>query len=69
MTRGRLGPFVLLLIILVLPDSGPAQPSLPAERRIALVIGISAYQNAPLLANPKNDVRDIGEALRRRILI
>jgi formylglycine-generating enzyme required for sulfatase activity len=35
------------------------------ERRIALVIGISAYQNAPALANPVNDARAIGEALRR----
>jgi formylglycine-generating enzyme required for sulfatase activity len=35
------------------------------EKRIALVIGISAYQNAPALANPVNDARAIGEALRR----
>ncbi|THD70456.1 MAG: caspase family protein, partial [Bradyrhizobium sp.] len=30
------------------------QPAL-AEKRVALVIGNSAYQNAPLLANPVND--------------
>jgi formylglycine-generating enzyme required for sulfatase activity len=35
------------------------------ERRMALVIGISAYQNAPALANPVNDARAVGEALRR----
>jgi uncharacterized caspase-like protein len=35
------------------------------ERRIALVIGISSYQNAPQLANPVNDARAIGNSLRR----
>jgi uncharacterized caspase-like protein len=35
------------------------------EKRVALVIGIGAYQNAPVLANPVNDARAIGEALRR----
>ncbi|HEX2117400.1 MAG TPA: caspase family protein, partial [Alphaproteobacteria bacterium] len=36
-----------------------------AETRVALVIGIGAYQNAPPLANPVNDARRIAEALRR----
>jgi hypothetical protein len=27
-----------------------------AEKRVALVLGNSAYQNAPALANPVNDV-------------
>nr|WP_294526699.1 SUMF1/EgtB/PvdO family nonheme iron enzyme [uncultured Rhodopila sp.] len=35
------------------------------EQRIALVIGISSYQNAPHLANPVNDARAIGDSLRR----
>jgi len=35
------------------------------DRRIALVIGISAYQNAPHLATPVNDARAIGDSLRR----
>jgi hypothetical protein len=35
-----------------------------AERRVALVIGNSAYDIAPL-ANPKNDADDISAALRR----
>ena len=69
MTRGspRRWPWllVLLLVVLILPDDGPAQPAPPPERRIALVIGIGAYQNAPPLANPVADARDIGEALRR----
>ncbi|HYZ34021.1 MAG TPA: caspase family protein, partial [Crenalkalicoccus sp.] len=57
---------LLLLLVLVLPVSGAGQqqPS-TSERRVALVIGIGAYQNAPPLANPVSDARDIGEALRR----
>ncbi|HYZ64482.1 MAG TPA: caspase family protein, partial [Acetobacteraceae bacterium] len=43
--------------------SAAAQPV--PERRVALVIGIGAYQNAPQLANPVRDARAIGEALRR----
>jgi formylglycine-generating enzyme required for sulfatase activity len=35
------------------------------ERRIALVIGVAGYQNAPHLANPVNDARAIGDSLRR----
>jgi len=36
-----------------------------AETRVALVIGISAYQNAPPLANAVSDAQAIGDALRR----
>ena len=36
-----------------------------AEKRIALVIGNSAYQNTPDLKNPKNDAVDLAAALRR----
>ena len=49
-----------LLCVLLLAAS-----SARAETRIALVIGISAYQNAQPLANPVNDAHDIGDALRR----
>src|SRR4029078_5915663 len=35
-----------------------------ANKRVALVIGNSAYQNAPALINPKNDAQDIGKSLR-----
>ncbi len=35
------------------------------EQRIALVIGVGGYQNAPHLANPVNDARAIGDSLRR----
>ncbi|MDB5598122.1 MAG: hypothetical protein JWN71_166 [Xanthobacteraceae bacterium] len=36
-----------------------------AERRVALVIGNSAYKFAPVLANPKNDAADVAQSLRR----
>src|ERR1700756_336411 len=35
-----------------------------AEKRVALIIGNSAYQNAPALINPKNDAQDIAKSLR-----
>jgi hypothetical protein len=36
-----------------------------AEKRVALVIGNSAYQTVPALANPKHDAEDIAAALTR----
>lgn len=36
-----------------------------AGARVALVIGNSAYQNAPLLPNPINDAGDVSASLRR----
>jgi uncharacterized caspase-like protein len=35
-----------------------------AERRVALVIGNSAYRHAPALANPRNDAEDFATALQ-----
>lgn len=35
-----------------------------AEKRVALVIGNGAYQNVPVLINPKNDAQDVGKGLR-----
>lgn len=52
----------LLIGLLVLAFAG--SPAL-AEKRIALVIGNSAYQSAGLLANPVNDATAITELLRR----
>ena len=54
-------PIVLLSLLLAVCVARPAA----AETRIALVIGITAYQNAPPLANPVNDARAVGDALRR----
>ena len=36
-----------------------------ADKRLALVIGNSAYKNAPALKNPANDASDIADALQR----
>jgi uncharacterized caspase-like protein len=35
-----------------------------AERRVALVIGNSAYEHVPQLANPKNDAADMAKKLK-----
>jgi formylglycine-generating enzyme required for sulfatase activity len=53
----------LALFVVMLPFAARAAPD--NERRVALVIGIGAYQNAPHLANPVNDARAIGDSLRR----
>jgi len=36
-----------------------------AEKRVALVVGNSAYQYAPKLTNPRNDATDIAAALKK----
>src|SRR5262245_34825783 len=41
-----------------------AQPA-AAQKRVALVIGNSAYEHAGRLANPVNDATDMAAALRR----
>ena len=41
-------------------EQGPVSA---AEKRVALVIGNSAYQNTPTLLNPKNDAEDISSKL------
>jgi len=46
---------VLALIFLIAAGLGQAS----AERRIALVVGNSAYEHAPQLTNPKNDAEDM----------
>lgn len=53
---------LVLAIVCLLPVLAQAADN---ERRIALVIGVSSYQNAPHLANPVNDARAIGDSLRR----
>ncbi|MBR1190815.1 caspase family protein [Bradyrhizobium sp. AUGA SZCCT0240] len=48
---GKVWAFAALAILLSLMSTAPAA----AEKRIALVVGNSAYQNVPRLDNPRND--------------
>jgi formylglycine-generating enzyme required for sulfatase activity len=61
---GRLLVVVLAVVVVLLPPAALTAPD-TQERRIALVIGIGGYQNAPHLSNPINDARAIGDSLRR----
>ncbi|MEZ2145517.1 caspase family protein [Bradyrhizobium sp. DN5] len=53
--------FLCALIVAALVTCAPAQ----AEKRVALVIGNSAYKSVPKLANPVNDAGLIGAMLRK----
>ncbi len=59
----RLMVLFFAAVVVLLPLAAHAAPD--NERRVALVIGVSGYQNAPHLANPVNDARAIGDSLRR----
>jgi Caspase domain len=52
-------PCFLIAALLVFTACGPAF----AEKRVALVVGNSAYQNVTRLDNPKNDARLMADAL------
>jgi hypothetical protein len=54
--------FLVSFIVLSLLSTGSMAQS--PERRIALVIGNSGYQNAPELKNPRHDAADVAAALR-----
>jgi uncharacterized caspase-like protein len=49
------------LLLFLLASSG----ALAADKRVALVIGNSAYQHTPKLTNPKNDATDLAAALKK----
>ena len=51
----------IVLVATTLAILSPAE----AEKRVALVIGNSAYSSVPALANPRNDAEGIGAALNR----
>ena len=51
----------LTAALLLFGAHGPAA----AEKRVALVIGNSAYQHTPALKNPSNDATDVAAALRQ----
>ncbi len=50
-----------LFVAALLALAGGAQ----AEKRVALVIGNSAYQNTAALKNPRSDAEDVAAALKR----
>ena len=53
------GFIALLMLFVLLPSTALAQ------KRVALVIGNSAYQHTPKLTNPKNDATDMVAALKK----
>jgi hypothetical protein len=58
--RGLTGSLTFLLAAALLLMCGPAF----ADKRVALVIGNSAYQNVPPLSNPVNDAALIAKTLK-----
>ncbi len=50
---------IVLLLLTFLPASALA------GKRVALVVGNSAYQQTPRLTNPRNDATDVSSALRK----
>ena len=57
--RRRLLYLLVCLCLAVMAQRAPAF----ADKRIALVIGNSKYENTPALENPVNDATDVGQAL------
>jgi formylglycine-generating enzyme required for sulfatase activity len=55
----------LALMVILGGIHGGAGAASAQDRRIALVVGNSAYRNAEELPNPRNDARAVGEALER----
>jgi uncharacterized caspase-like protein len=53
------------LLIAAVAFFATVQAVVAAERRVALVIGNSAYQSTAPLANPKNDAADVGATLSK----
>ena len=58
--RLLVGLFVLVPVVLAL---APHEAGAGAERRVALVIGNSAYAHTPPLPNPRNDAEALAEVL------
>ena len=59
---GRCGQLIFAALFFQLLAAAPAAQ---AQKRVALVIGNSAYQHAGLLDNPKNDAIDVASALKK----
>jgi formylglycine-generating enzyme required for sulfatase activity len=63
--HARVGSIILFCLAWMAMPALAQQKVVTNEKRVALVIGIGAYQNAPPLVNPPNDARRVAEALRR----
>ena len=65
-TRSLVACFLLALAVAV-PGLGVAadRAGQDAERRVALVVGNSAYRNTPPLPNPRHDAEAVGAELKR----
>jgi hypothetical protein len=65
----RLFAFAVLVLTFNLAGSTILDADWPSpvalHRRVALVVGNSAYQHSPTLENPKNDATDIASLMRR----
>ena len=57
----RVGWIAFLLLVAMLATTPVAQ----ADKRVALVVGNSAYQHAGRLTNPANDAADVAAALKK----
>src|SRR3954453_10937533 len=55
----------LLLVLALAWHCFATDPAWAQERRVALVVGVSAYRNVPALPNPASDAKDIAAALGR----
>ena len=66
MSSTRCRDFVSLMFLAILAAANLGGPALGAEggKRLALVIGNSAYQNVAPLTNPANDATDIAAKLK-----
>jgi Caspase domain len=60
-----MGKSVQSLLTLVLATVVWSAPPAVADKRVALVIGNGAYQNAVHLPNPRNDAQDVAASLTR----
>ena len=61
---GTAARFILVALIAMWESTVPTQAA-SGQRRVALVIGNSAYVNTPRLENPKNDATDLAATLQQ----
>ena len=61
MNRRGLSAAALVIGLMLIPNCDLA---FAADRRVALVIGNSSYQNAPILANPTKDAEAMAESFK-----